>query len=494
MEFGIARGLAQDFQYQNRINDERYHQQQMQRAQAESQAKLKAFEDDNDYMNAANSFDHGLIEGEAKKTLDEIGRIVQSNPNWESDLASRKLINEKRKYLKSNQHVIRGMASDEAFRRLNDDLAKVAKSPQMYDTGAYQELLNKKNNYLKYGHQDGEEGLKRDGGPRAFVYDKPEDFVPLNEEALKTASMIKARKYKTQGNGGYEELVDENSLVPAAMDFYNRHKRQIQVTYNPKDDQEGIAYAKELIRPGIDLKREFGKPHYNDALELEKWKRAHGDAVASGKYQIDPYTYDIKTAKANTINTDLVQAALGTTPQAKIYNKDGSFKQVTKGLKFIPTGAFQQAAQVEKKINPKTGAYEGYGRPIDENTGKPSSKNIGVYHGYVEMTEDELDNSGLLNDKAMDDKIVQFEGKDKKGNPIKMYRVDAQVEQDLNDEGARMRYNSAAKLTNQQMNALTPLSQTEQQNNGSFNGLPIGAIVEKGGVNYLVTSQGLIQQ
>ena len=305
----------------------------------------------------------------------EIAQIEKNDPNWESNPESRRLINEKRRYLKSNDNVIRGMASDEAFKRLNDDLAKVAKNPQMYDTDAYQNLLRQKNNYLQFGHQDGEEGLKRDGGARAFVYDKPEDFVPLNEEALKTAAMIKARKYKQHGNGGWEELVDENALVPAAMDFYNRHKRQIQVTYNPKDDIEGIAYAKELIRPGIELKRKFGEPHYNDALELEKWKRAHGDAVSSGKYQLDPYMYDIKMAKANRLNTDLVQAALGTTPQAKIYNKDGSFKKATDGLKFIPTGAFQQAAQVEKKINPKTGAYEGYGRS--------SSKNTGVFHGSV---------------------------------------------------------------------------------------------------------------
>lgn len=488
MDWGIAKGLAQSMDYDKRIQEERYHNQQMKQAQAESQAKLKAFEDDNQYMNAANSFDYALIEDEAKKTLDEIGKIVQSNPNWESDVNARKLINDKRRYLKSNQNVIRGMASDDAFKRLNDDLSKVAKNPNMYDAEAYQELLNKKNNYLKYGHQDGEEGLKRDGGPRAFVYDKPEDFVPLNEEALKTAQMIKARKYKQHGNGGWEELIDENALTPAAMDFYNRHKRQIQVTYNPKDDAEGIAYAAELIKPGIDLKREFGKPHYNDALATAKWKAAYDEAKSNGKYDIDPYTYDIKLAKGNSINTDLVQSMLGTTPETRIYNKDGSFKQVTKGLKFIPTGAFQQAADVER-----VPAYIGKDGKEHYFKKKKDSDNIGVYHGYVEMTEKELDESGLLNDKAMDDKIIPFEGKDKKGNPTKMFKIETQAHVNLDDEAARLRYNSASKLTNQQMNALKPISQM-QENNGSFNGLPVNSIVEKGGIKYLVTSQGLIQQ
>jgi len=457
MDFGITRGLAQSMDYDKRIQDERFYDQQLKRAQQENIAKLTAFEGDNEVMNASNSFDRGLIDADSKKVLLEIGQLAKNNPNWESDPDTRRLINEKRRYLKSNENVIRGMASDESFKRLNDDLAKVAKNPNMYDADAYQQLLNKKNNYLRFGHQDGEEGLKRDGGLRAFVYDKPEDFVPLNEEALKTAQMIKARKYKQHGNGGWEELIDENAVAPAAQDFYNRHKRQIQVTYNPKNDAEGIAYAAELIKPGIDLKRKLGEPYHNSAIELEKWKMAHGAAKANGQYDMDPYMYDIKGAKANRLNTDLVQATLGTTPQAKIYNKDGSFLKSTEGLKFIPTGAFQQAAQVEKKINPKTGAYEGYGRS--------SSKNTGVFHGYVEMTEDELDNSGVLDDKTMNDLIVPYEGKDVKGKPVTLYRVPAQVEADLSNEGFRTRYNSAAKLTNKQMDALNPMSQMEAQQN-----------------------------
>jgi hypothetical protein len=358
MEIGLTTGLAQSMQYDQRIADARYQNEQFKRAQAENQASLKAFEDDMDYMNAANSFDHDLIKAEADKTIREIGAIIRDNPDYQYDPNVRRIINEKKKYLKDNNHVRRGMASDDNFKKLNDDLAKVAKSPNMYDAGAYQELLAKKNNYLQFGHQDGKEAAEK-FGPQAFVYDKPEDFVPLNEEALKTAQMIKARKYKQHGNGGWEELIDENALTPAAMDFYNRHKRQIQVTYNPKDDAEGIAYAAELIKPGIDLKRKFGEPHYNDALAVAKWKASQDNAKANGQYDMDPYMYDIKNAKANRLNTDLVQATLGTTPQAKIYNKDGSFLKSTEGLKFIPTGVFQQAAQVEKKINPKTGAYEG---------------------------------------------------------------------------------------------------------------------------------------
>lgn len=489
MEIGLARGLAQSMKYDQRMADERYYQQQMDRAKEENKAALKAFEDDTDYLNAANSYDHELIKEQANKTIKEMGALVRNNPNWESDPEVRRKLKEYKVNLKSNPNVIRGMTSDANLKKMNDYLQEAVRNPQMHSMNEIAKLKQQQQNYLQYGHQDGEEGLKRDGGPRSFVFQRPQEWVNLNDEALKTGKLIQARVLKETGNGGWQELVDENALGISATDFYNRHKGQILEFYNPKTEQEGLVIAKELIRQGIDLKREIGKPHYNDALELEKWKRTHGEAKANGQYDMDPYMYDIKLAKANSINTDLVQAALGTTPQAKIYNKDGSFKQLTQGLKFIPTGVFQQANDVER-----VPAYIGKdGKEHYYKTKKDSDK-IGVYHGYVEMTEDELDKSGLLNDKAMDDKIIQFEGKDKKGNPIKMYKVEAQVQKNLNNEGDRLRYNAAAKLTNKQMDALNPLSQTERQNTGYFNGLPVGAIVEKGGVNYLVTSQGLIQQ
>lgn len=457
MEWGLAKGLAVSAKYDDRIADERYYQQQMDRAKAENQASLKAFEDDTDYMNASNSFDNGIIKQEADKTIREMGALIRNNPNWKTDPEIRRQLKEKKVFLKSNPNVIRGMSSDDNFKQFNAYLQEAVKNPQMHSMNEIAKLKQQQQNYLKYGHQEGEEGLARDGKPQSFVFQRPQNWVNLSEEGLKTGSMIKVRGHKEHANGGWEEIVDETSLNTNAMDYYSRHKGQILETYNPKSDLEGIERAKELIRPGIDLKREFGKPHYNDALELEKWKLAHGEAKANGKYQIDPYTYDIKLAKNNSINTELVQATLGTTPQARIYNKDGSFKQSTQGLKFIPSGAFQQADDVEK-----VPAYIGKDGKEHYYKKKKDSDKIGVYHGYVEMTESELDESGLLNDKSMDDKIIPFEGKDKKGNTVKMFKVEAQVHSSLNNEADRMRYNSAAKLTNQQMNALTPMSQMQK--------------------------------
>jgi hypothetical protein len=446
MEWGTAKGIAVDLGYDQRIADARYQDQQMKRAQAENTAELKAFEDDLEYMNAANSYDYNLIKGEADKTIREIGTIIRDNPDFRYNPNVRRQINEKKKYLKSNQNVIRGMASDESFKRLNDDLAKVAKNPNQYDAGAYQELLSKKQNYLKYGHQDGQEAAAT-YGPQAFVYDKPEDFVPLNEEALKTAGLIKSRKYKTQGNGGYEELVDEDALTPTAMDFYNRHKRQIQVTYNPKTDEEGIAYAKELIRPGIDLKRKFGEPHYNDALAVKKWEYAQ-QGQGQNK-SIDAYRDAVVSKRYNKLPTESVTAMLGLTPEAKIYDADGGFKGTSKGQKFIPSGDFGQANTVERKSNGKWGLK--------------SNNTIGVAHGYIEMTETDYDNAGYDNDPKMRDKVVVKEITTPKGKKENVYWIPAQVEFDPNDEAKRFKFNNYVGMTNKQITELNPLQQASQQ-------------------------------
>lgn len=441
IEVGLAKGLAQSVNYDQRINDERYYQQQMDRAKAENIASLKAFENDNEYMNASNSYDNPLIDAEAKKTILEIGKLAKQNPNWQSDPDTRRLINEKRRYLKSNPNVIRGMASDEAFKNLNKDLAEVAKNPSQHDTAAYQELLNKKNNYIKFGHQDGEEGLARDGGPQAFVYDKPEDFVPLNEEALKTAGMIKARQYKDHGNGGYEELVDENSLVPAAMDFYNRHKRQMQVTYNPKSDEEGVAYAKELIRPGISLARKFGVPNRNHALEVEMWKAKQ---IQKGG-RVDSYQYDIVNTKGNKLNTEAVRAMIGTTPKVNVHNQDAHNMGSVEGKEFIPNGNYVQEPFV----------YQGK----DGKWHSDKSKTIGVIHGKTKYNEADMDATGWLDDNSMNSKITQSEELDKKGKKQTFYYVDSQTTFDPKEtKGYQFRYNQFVGETNKQLEGMSTLS------------------------------------
>lgn len=281
LEYGMARGLAVDLQYGQRIADERYYDQQLKRAQAENIAKLDAFEADNEYMNAANSYDRNIIDADAKKTIKEIGDIVGSNPNWRTDLDARRAIKEKRTYLKSNANVIRGMASDDAFKKLNADLAEVAKNPEQHDSDAYQNLLQQKQNYIQYGHQDGQEAAKKFGA-QAFVYTKPRDFRDLNKDFASIGNDFRdviQKDIKGGGRGGYQEYANPETLGIISNQYYSQNKVQLdkeaaKVNMNP------LEYTMKGIDAHVKKQRHLGDFGLQDALTLRAMDRR--DKVRSG--------------------------------------------------------------------------------------------------------------------------------------------------------------------------------------------------------------------
>jgi len=359
------------------------------------------------------------------------------------------------------------MATDENFKRLNDDLSKVAKNLAMYDSGAYQELLKQKENYIKFGNQNGEEAAKLEGF-RPFVYDKPEDFINLSEEGLNIGGKIQQRKVLNLGNGGYKEEVDDEILLPAAQDLYNRRKRQIDVTYQPKSYEEAVNIAKELIRPGIKLG--FKLPEVNMSLQTEmarqRWERQKMELAANQTQGMDAYQQAVLGMRENYIEPGAVSEMIGITPEARIYDAEGVFRGTTAGRKFIPNGSFQQANDVRMG---KDGKF-----------GLASNKPVGVVHGYVEMSEQDLDESGYLNDPKMEDRIIKMTTEDAKGNPKVVYRIPTQVHFDLYDQSKQVKFNSYIGMTNKQITELNPLQQ------GSVNK---PRIVTQNGIKYTLNPQ-----
>ena len=449
IDVGTATGLAQSFQYDQRINDQRFYDQQMKRAQAENEASLKAFEDDTDYMNAANSFDHNLIKANADKTIREMGEIIRNNPDYKYNPDVRRALKEKKVYLKSNPDVIRGMASDEGFKRLNDDLAKVAKNPNQYDAGAYQELLAKKQNYLQYGHQDGKEAAQKFGA-QAFVYDKPEDFIDLPVSAIELGNKYKSDKYKQDGNGGYHQLVDENTLRPLAENLYNQRKRQIQVQHGVKSDEEGIQVAADMIRAGIKLERKFGEP--NHALIAAQWKHKMDQLQASGK-PIDVYKEMFINSKSSMPGPELLTKVIGVKPSVKIYDADKNFVANMEGREFIPDGTYTQVGKVSKVAphKDKYGNISQYEKTKDEN--------IGVVHGYTVYSEADIDETGWLDDPAMkrNIEVVTMPSKFKDGKGEKQYRVRSQHTFNPQNPAYQFKLNNEVGETGKQINELNSI-------------------------------------
>tara|TARA_R110000822_G_scaffold305127_1_gene430662 strand:+ start:5765 stop:7201 length:1437 start_codon:yes stop_codon:yes gene_type:complete len=465
MEIGIATGLAQSMDYNNRIADARYQDQQMKRAQAENTAELKAFEDDLDYMNAANSYDYNLIKGEADKTIREIGTIIRDNPDFRYNPDIRRQINEKKKYLKSNQNVIRGMASDESFKRLNDDLAKVAKNPNQYDAGAYQELLAKKQNYLQYGNQDGKEAAEK-FGPQAFVYDKPEDFIDLPTTAIEVGNKYRSDKYQQDGNGGYHQLIDDATLRPLAENLYRQRQRQFQVQNGVKTDEEGIQAAADMIRAGIKLERKFGEP--NHALIAAQWKRKMEieDAKGGAGRPIDTYNKMIRDEGSSYPGAENLTKMIGVKPTVKIYDADGNYVKDESGREFIPIGSYVRSNDVTR-VKPymnKEGRMTQYA--------KGSNKGVGVIHGYSVYSKKEMDELGWLDEPSMKKNIeVSYEsGKDKE--PVYKLKTQHVFDPEKNQAYA-FKLNNAVGETSKQIGEMgdvenIPTREIEYDNQGNM--------------------------
>lgn len=228
-EFGIVRGLAVDSGLDQATNDLFKFDEMNRRAQATSAAQAAMFADDLDFQNAANRHDNPLIKEFAKKQISAIGKFVSENPDWQTNVNKRSQINLMRRELKDNPELNRGLASDTAYKSYLGDLQEVAKNPQQHDVDAYDNVQRQWNNYLQYGNQDGAEALRNEG-KKAFIYQKPRDFINLPDTLLKAGQGINpSLVLKGKNLGEYTRTADPKHINAIKDTIWKENGRQIQV-------------------------------------------------------------------------------------------------------------------------------------------------------------------------------------------------------------------------------------------------------------------------
>jgi len=436
MEIGVTKGLAQSLQYDQRIADARWQDQQLKRAQAENQAELKMFEDDMDYMNAANSFDHNIIKSEADKTIREIGEIVRNNPDFRYNPNVRRQINEKKKYLKSNPHVIRGLSSDDAFKQLNADLAEAAKNPNYHNMQAYQNLLQQKQNYLKTGNQYGDPKL----GPQAFVYTKPRDFINLSKTGEEIGNKFKDMQVvplKNGRSGAYQTVPKEQSLTMQAEQLYRDNKEQFDQQYM---GQNPIEVAKQLIRSGIESKFDYGNTNLSDQLTVLRAK--HAQDLADTKQGQSAYVLTVLNKGQTVTNGEFLGATFGPRPSHFIKNNNGSVKIDNTGDVFN---------------------YDGYIADRNyRNDGKYQKDGIKVVTGYVNKPlEWAKENNVIYDPWGPGDSTVSPDWNQKAevvtdfkdGKPIKYVRIKVDTDVNANDASYQGAFDAQVQTAKQRIDA-----------------------------------------
>lgn len=435
MEIGVAKGLAQDFQYDQRINDLRYQKQQSDRASALNEAKAKLYADDLDFMNAANSYDNPRIKDFAKKQVGVIGKFASDNPGWEGNVQLRGQMNLLKRELKDNPDLQRGMASDAAFKQLNEDLAEVAKNPEQHDIGAYDALMAQKDNYVRFGNQDGEDAA-RVHGAQAFVYRKPKNFIDLNKEFAAVGNDFRDMKREV-GKGGrnaYQEYSNPESLKVIANQMYSQNKTQID-REAAKTGLDPIVYTMKGIDAHVKKVQDYGDYNLSDAMTMRAM--AKRDAGGAEKEASGPTTWDkeIKGKPMGMENGETMMKVIGPPPNVTLKDNQGNPIDLS---------------DIDFKY---TGNHRYVEVPVLDNNGKTVKQRQKIFEVYTMVPKDISDNLGITKDSWFGDDEISNNFADNKnisrvprqtkdGKTENFTKIKTWVPVDVNNEGFRQRYDA----------------------------------------------------
>lgn len=430
MEIGLAKGIAQDLQYDQRIADLRYQQREMDRATAINEAKAKMFSDDMDFQNATNSFDNPRIKEYAKNQIAAIGKFVTENPDWTSNVQKRSQLNLMKRELKDNPELQRGMASDAALKQYNADLAEVAKNPEFHNKKAYEDLSIQAKNYTLYGNQDGEEAAKK-FGTKAFVYTKPREFRNVTKDWAALGNDFKDLKRNSmagKGRNAFQEYANPDSLRAMATQYYSENPEQMTQDA-AKAGMEPIAYIMKGLDGYIPKKTDYGDYNLSDAMAV---RRASEKAPAGPP---GPTTWDveIKGKESGKESGDTMMKVLGPPTGIKIKDYEGNPVDMT-GINFKYTG---KHAYAKVKVL-QNGKYKDVNQKLFEVYTEVPIK----VSNELGFTEDPWLGGVEVSDKFKNKNIEIVTRADKDGKAAKYARIITNVPVDVESVGFSQRYDA----------------------------------------------------
>lgn len=260
-EIGQISGLAQDFGYDQQVNDLRYQQQMMQQQNALNESKRKLFESDMDFQKGGNSWDQPLVKVENQKIVQSIGDYISQNPDWETNFQKRGYVKQLKNSLKDNPTVLRALSTNDNRQALLKYAQEAKQKGILIDEDAVNHELERYSNYEKFGNPDGQEALQKEG-MKAYLFNRPVDFIELDKAGAERGNKFKGAaldiKYLNNGRDGAYTTVPKKELLDAdAFQFYNDHKRQFDVNYTNKG-LNPLDAAKQFILSGIETKFDIG--------------------------------------------------------------------------------------------------------------------------------------------------------------------------------------------------------------------------------------------
>ncbi|MEY2869416.1 MAG: hypothetical protein RIR01_1907 [Bacteroidota bacterium] len=180
-EFGVRRGLAQSFGFDQRVADLARQQDQMRQAKIYAENKAKMLAEDFDYNNAINAWDNTAIKDYAQGKIKELGAFVRENPDYLYNVEKRIAYNNLKRELKDSKPLLEGLQVDSNIKAM-DAYKNDPKNAPMLDTPEFQQKMQEYQNYIKTGSADGVTANRK-----LFTFQPPEERVDTWGELAKIA-------------------------------------------------------------------------------------------------------------------------------------------------------------------------------------------------------------------------------------------------------------------------------------------------------------------
>ena len=194
-EFGVRRGLAQSFGFDQRVADLARQQDQMRQAKIYAENKAKMLAEDFDYNNAINAWDNTAIKDYAQGKIKELGAFVRENPDYLYNVEKRIAYNNLKRELKDSKPLLEGLQVDSNIKAM-DAYKNDPKNAPMLDTPEFQQKMQEYQNYIKTGSTDGVTANRK-----LFTFQPPEERVDTLPKLMKYAGETQYDLESTVGLG-----------------------------------------------------------------------------------------------------------------------------------------------------------------------------------------------------------------------------------------------------------------------------------------------------
>jgi hypothetical protein len=194
-EFGIRKGLAQSFGYDQATADLARQQDQMRQAKIYAENKAKMLAEDFDYNSAINAWDNAAIKEYAQGVTKGLGAFVRENPDYLYNVEKRIAYNNIKRELKDSKPLMEGLQVDANIKAM-DQWANDPKNAPLLDTPEFKNFQKKRENYLRTGDEDGIPGNRK-----LFTFYPPEERMDTLPKLMKYANETEYDLESTVGLG-----------------------------------------------------------------------------------------------------------------------------------------------------------------------------------------------------------------------------------------------------------------------------------------------------